>query len=78
MTMTRLERLLAYAAQNYGDTPETRQRVMDAVLNGTEAALLTRNQRRRDRQKQHLPPGSHRQSQRARRAEAARRREDRA
>jgi len=71
--MDRLARLMHYAQMKYGDTPQTTARVMEAVRSGTESTLMTPAQRRRDRQKTHLPPGTHRQSQRAReRAQAAR------
>jgi len=53
--MDRMARLMHYAEQNFGNSPQTTQRVLDAIRNGTEASLLTRNQRRRDRQKLHTP-----------------------
>jgi len=72
--MDRLARLMHYAQLKYGDTPQTTARVMQAVREGTENMLMTPAQRRRDKQKTHMPPGTHRQSQRARRRaqEAAR------
>lgn len=72
--MDRLARLMSYARQNFGDTPGTTERVLRAVRDGTEAALLTPAQRRRDAHKSRVTAGSHRQSQRAaRQARSARR-----
>lgn len=72
--MDRMARLMNYAAQNFGDTPQTTARVLEAVRAGTERALLTRAQARRDRQKSRVPAGQHRQAQRAaRQARSARR-----
>lgn len=67
--MDRIARVMGYAAQRYGDTPETAQRVLDAFAAGTERELMTRRQRRRDRHHVNNPQGAHRKGQRARRRE---------
>lgn len=68
--MDTLSRRLAYARQRYGDTPETAQRVMDAIRAGTEDALLLPGQRSRVRHKRG-GQGAHRQAQRTRQQEQA-------
>ena len=71
LTIDQISRRLAYARQRYGDTPETRKRVMDAIAAGTEGALLTPRQGRRTELKRGHMVNALRQQIAARTAEIA-------